>query len=77
MVRFAFDGPHTYGRAGARWYMSHHAFPRRLSQHLAGAVHTYVFDPDDLELVVSYGTAATSVARRCGTKTPTSTVTKG
>jgi hypothetical protein len=55
VVRFAFDGPHTYGRAGARWYMSHHCFPRRLSQHLGGAVHAYVFDPDDLELVVSYG----------------------
>jgi hypothetical protein len=55
VVRFAFDGPHTYGRAGARWYMNHHEFPRRLSEHLAGAVHAYVFDPDDLELVVSYG----------------------
>jgi hypothetical protein len=55
VVRFAFDGPHTYGRAGARWYLEHHALPRRLSQHLANAVHAYVFDPDDLELVASYG----------------------
>ncbi len=55
VVRFAFDGPHTYGRAGARWYMTHHAFARRLSEHLSSAVHAYVFDPDDLELVVSYG----------------------
>src|SRR5205814_1142513 len=50
-----FAAPHSYGRAGARWYMSHHAFARRLSQHLASAVHAYVFDSDDLELVVSYG----------------------
>lgn len=55
VVRFAFDGAHSYGRAGARWYMSHHGFARRLSQHLSSAVHAYVFDPDDLELVVSYG----------------------
>lgn len=55
VVRFAFDGAHSYGRAGARWYMTHHAFARRLSQHLQAAVHAYVFDPDDLELVASYG----------------------
>jgi hypothetical protein len=55
VVRFAFDGAHSYGRAGARWYLRHHAFARRLSEHLATAVHAYVFDPDDLELVVSYG----------------------
>jgi len=35
--------------------MNHHCFPRRLSEHLTGAVHAYVFDPDDLELVVTYG----------------------
>jgi hypothetical protein len=55
VVRFAFDGAHSYGRAGARWYMGHHSFARRLSEHLATTVHAYVFDPDDLELVVSYG----------------------
>jgi hypothetical protein len=55
VVRFAFDGAHSYGRSGARWYMRHHAFARRLSEHLSTAVHAYVFDPDDLELVVSYG----------------------
>jgi hypothetical protein len=55
VVRFAFDAAHTYGRQGARWYMRHHAFARRLSQHLSNAVHAYVFDPDDLEQVMSYG----------------------
>ena len=55
VIRFAFDGAHSYGRAGARWYMTHHAFARRLSQHLQTAVHAYAFDPDDLELVASYG----------------------
>lgn len=55
VARFAFDGAHTYGRAGARWYLLHHAFARRLSEHLNVVVHAYVFDPDELEQVVSYG----------------------
>ena len=55
VVRFAFDGAHTYGRSGARWYLTHHTFAKRLSSHLKLAVHAYVFDPDDLEQVVSYG----------------------
>ncbi len=55
VVRFAFDGAHTYGRNGARWYLSHHTFAKRLSEHLALVVHAYVFDPDELEQVVSYG----------------------
>lgn len=55
VVRFAWDGAHTYGRAGARWYLTHHALARRISQHLQLAVHAYAFDPDELEQVVSYG----------------------
>ena len=55
VVRFAFDGAHTYGRNGARWYLNHHALARRLSEHLQLVVHAYVFDPDELEQVVSYG----------------------
>lgn len=55
VVRFAYDGVHTYGRAGARWYLNHHALAKRLSSHLRLAVHAYVFDPDELEQVVSYG----------------------
>lgn len=55
VVRFAFDGAHTYGRNGARWYLTHHTLARRLSEHLGRAVHAYVFDPDELEQVVSYG----------------------
>ena len=53
VVRLAFDGAHTYGRAGARWYLNHHALARRLSSHLRVAVHAYVFDPDELEQVVT------------------------
>lgn len=55
VVRFAYDGPHTYGRAGARWYLEHHGFARRLSEHLAQTVHSYCFDPEELEQVRSWG----------------------
>ncbi|GMU62759.1 MAG: hypothetical protein IT380_18235 [Myxococcales bacterium] len=54
IARFAFDGPFTYGRAGARWYLSHHALARRLSEHLRVTVHAYAFDPDEVEQVVAY-----------------------
>lgn len=55
LVRFAWDAPFTYGRRGARWYLSHHALARRLSEHLKTALHVYVFDPDELEQVMAYG----------------------
>ena len=55
VLRFAYDGPHTYGRRGARWYQTHHAFARRLSCVLKGVVHAYAFDPDELEQVVGFG----------------------
>lgn len=55
IVRFAYDGPFTYGRRGARWYLTHHALARRLSEHLGLTVHAYVFDALDLEQVVAYG----------------------
>jgi hypothetical protein len=55
VVRFAFDGPHTYGRQGARWYLNHHAFARRLSEHLNQTVSAYCFDPEELEQVINYG----------------------
>ncbi len=55
LVRFAWDAPFTYGRQGARWYLSHHSLARRLSEHLKTALHVYVFDPDDLEQVMAYG----------------------
>jgi hypothetical protein len=55
VVRFAFDGPHTYGRQGARWYLNHHAFARRLSEHLSQTVSAYCFDPEELEQVINYG----------------------
>src|SRR5687767_10789347 len=38
VVRFAFDGAHTYGRNGARWYLKHHALAKRLSEHLGVVV---------------------------------------
>ncbi|MHB8874002.1 MAG: hypothetical protein ACYC8T_09985 [Myxococcaceae bacterium] len=55
VLRLAYDGPHTYGRRGARWYETHHALARRLSQVVKGVVHAYVFDPDELEQVVGFG----------------------
>lgn len=54
IIRFAWDAPFTYGRAGARWYLCHHALARRLSEHLKVTVHAYAFDPDELEQVVTY-----------------------
>src|SRR5215469_4925937 len=55
VVRFAYDAPHTYGRRGAHWYGTHHALAARLSTALGVTVHAYVFDPEEVELVVSYG----------------------
>jgi hypothetical protein len=55
VVRFAYDAPHTYGRRGAHWYGRHHALAAKLSTALGVTVHAYVFDPDELEQVVSYG----------------------
>jgi hypothetical protein len=55
VMRFAYDGPQTYGRSGARWYSTHHALARRLSSHLRETVHAYVYDPHDMEQVVSWG----------------------
>lgn len=55
VVRFAYDAPHTYGRRGARWYGQHHALAVRLSTAFGVTVHAYVFDPDELEQVVTYG----------------------
>ena len=40
VVRFAFDGAHTYGRNGARWYLKHHAFAKRLSEFVSNAGNT-------------------------------------
>lgn len=54
IVRYAWDAPFTYGRGGARWYLTHHALARCLSQHLRATVHAYAFDPDELEQVVAY-----------------------
>jgi hypothetical protein len=55
LVRFAFDGPFTYGRLGARWYLTHHALARRLSEHLHLTVHAYSYDPEEQEQVVAFG----------------------
>ena len=54
IVRFAWDAPFTYGRQGARWYLTHHSLARRLSEHLGVTVHAYAFDPDEVEQVVAY-----------------------
>jgi hypothetical protein len=55
VVRFAYDAPHTYGRRGAQWYGTHHALAARLSIAFGVTVHAYVFDPDEMEQVVTYG----------------------
>jgi hypothetical protein len=64
VVRFAYDAPHTYGRRGAQWYGRHHSLAARLSTHYGASVHAYVFDPDELEQVVTYG-----AGRRVGGET--------
>jgi hypothetical protein len=53
IVRFAWDAPFTYGRRGARWYLTHHALARRLSEHLRVTVHAYAFDPEEVEQVIA------------------------
>ncbi len=55
ILRLAYDAPFTYGRSGACWYLGHHALARRLSEYLGVTMHAYVFDPDELEQVSSYG----------------------
>jgi hypothetical protein len=54
IARFAWDAPFTYGRKGARWYLTHHSLARRLSEHLRVTVHAYAFDPDEVEQVIAY-----------------------
>ena len=58
VVRLAYDGPHTYGPAGAEWYRCHHALAAALSLQLEGTVHAYAFDPDRFEAVSAYGGGA-------------------
>ena len=55
VVRLAFDAPFTYGPAGARWYESHHALARLLSEAVRTTVHAYLFAPNQGEQVVGYG----------------------
>ncbi len=55
VLRLAWDAPFTYGRQGACWYLEHHALAKRLSEHLGVTMHAYVFDPDEVEQVTSYG----------------------
>lgn len=54
IARFAWDGPFTYGRQGARWYLTHHALAKRLSEQLNITVHAYAFDPEEVEQVTAY-----------------------
>jgi hypothetical protein len=55
LVRLAYDGPHTYGPAGADWYLQHQGLALLLSRQLEGVVHAYAFDPDRFESVTVYG----------------------
>ena len=54
LVRLAYDGPHTYGPAGAEWYRQHHALAAALSLAQQGTVHAYAVDPDLFEAVRAY-----------------------
>lgn len=58
LVRLAYDGPHTYGPAGAAWYQAHHALAVALSAQPLGTIHAYAFDPDRFESVTAYGAGA-------------------
>lgn len=55
VVRIAYDTPLTYGRTGAHWYGAHHALPRLLSAQRGSTIHAYLFDPEEIEQVISYG----------------------
>jgi len=58
LVRLAYDGPHTYGPAGAQWYREHQALAAALSSAFEATVHAYAFDPDRFEAVTAYGAGA-------------------
>jgi hypothetical protein len=58
LLRLAYDGPHTYGPAGAEWYRQHQALAAALSTAREGTVHAYAFDPDRFESVTAYGGGA-------------------
>ena len=55
VIRLAYDTPRVYGRMGAHWYKGHHALAVRMSHAFPGVIHVYVHDPEELELVVTYG----------------------
>jgi hypothetical protein len=55
VIRLAYEGAHGEGRLGARWYASHHALPRLLSQAANVTVHAYAFDANQGEEVIGFG----------------------
>jgi hypothetical protein len=55
VVRLALDGAHTAGRRGAHWYSTHHALARLLSLAAGVTVHSYVYDPQEYEEVLTFG----------------------
>lgn len=54
VVRVAYDASFTYGRRGACWYDTHHAFARLASEQLGVVLHAYVFDADEYEQVATW-----------------------
>ncbi len=58
LFRLAYDGPHTYGPAGAQWYREHQSLAASLSSAFGATVHAYAFDPDRFEAVTAYGAGA-------------------
>ena len=55
VIRLALDGSHTAGRLGSHWYSEHHALARLLSQAAGVTVHSYVYDPQEYEEVLTFG----------------------
>ncbi|PTL82878.1 hypothetical protein [Vitiosangium sp. GDMCC 1.1324] len=55
IIRLALDGPHSAGRRGSHWYSEHHALARLLSRAAGVTVHSYVYDPQEYEEVMTFG----------------------
>ena len=55
VIRLALDGPHTAGRRGSHWYSDHQALARLLSREAGVTVHSYVYDPQEYEEVLAFG----------------------
>lgn len=55
VIRLSLEGPQTAGRRGSHWYSEHHALARLLSREMGITVHSYVYDPQEYEEVLTFG----------------------